>query len=252
MLNKQVMLSRHGVGHAGALLGLRFVFNWTRDVVMQAREAAMARWAERRPAPLSVEPSAPPIVSPPLRTPVHARAKPHPQPAQEAVIPLEGVHGIARLGDHTVMLSDGLHGPVLDLSPDQLQLGLRVFQLSLQYVAEHLPQVPIVLVYLPSELSCYQLVGESVVSERYTHAGRVVVPARMVKERSDHIAAQVFATAAQYGIECFDARPVLRQTASRYMIHGPHDWLHLNRRGQEALAAGIVRFLRERGYEDHL
>jgi hypothetical protein len=166
------------------------------------------------------------------------------------------------VADAEVALPSPLPGPSLELAEADIALALRILELSLRHLAAALPGARLVLVYIPSPLSTYALVGDASVAlpeelSRYVPAGfpsaerlragevRDLHPASSVAERSDRLYAGVEAICARNAIELLDARPELRRAARLELVHGPRDWRHLNRRGYEALAAAVVRVLRE-------
>jgi len=148
----------------------------------------------------------------------------------------------ARIGGRIVALPDGLQAPPLQLSDDEIALGVEVFGRALSTLHDLFPDAPLQVAYVPSPLSCYRLVGEQVVAERYGGGGYAADVAR-IRAVSRALAASVAAVAAANGAEFVDAGPAARARAEREVVHGPRDWEHFNRAGQEALADAIVRGL---------
>lgn len=98
-----------------------------------------------------------------------------------------------------------------------------------------------VVVYLPSPPVCYE--AESPLRVVWEGDEMTVDPAEL-NRRSDTLAAQVAAIAAELGLEFLDARPAMRQAALRDVIHGPTDWTHYNEIGYTALGDFVADFLK--------
>lgn len=144
----------------------------------------------------------------------------------------------ARVGGAVVPLPDGLQGPALELDDEQTATALWVLEQSLARLRRAWPGARVAIVYVPSPLACYALASAEVVAE--VGAGgrdaRRVYPAAEVAARSDALAARVAAIARAGGLGFVDARPFVRAASAERIVHGPRDWKHLNRDGQEALA----------------
>ena len=148
-----------------------------------------------------------------------------------------------RVGNKTEMLPDGLAGPGLGTSDEDVARGTFVFAQSLQYLHEHVPTVPMTVVYIPSPLTMYQVVSPTVSAQ--TQEGTGVFSSALISEWSDKICAQVKAASKDVGAGFIDVRPELRLAAAHAVIDGPKDWNHLNKLGQEALADAILKHARE-------
>jgi hypothetical protein len=141
-------------------------------------------------------------------------------------------------------------------------LALAILEASLRELSAGLPRSRLALVYLPSVLASYELVGDAGVarppeisrglpsdlpSASRLRAGpvREIWSAAELSRRSDRLLAGVAAICARNGIELVDARAALRRASAQRPVHGPRDWSHPNRRGYEALAAAIAASARD-------
>lgn len=151
-----------------------------------------------------------------------------------------GEVNVASIAGKDVALPDRLQSPPLQLDADELERGVLLLKASLALLAEHLKPTPVVVVYVPAPLSCYELIS-SEVSTYY--GGAALYPANQVDERSDELYAKVARAADELGLNIIDTRPALRAAAAQQEVHGPRDWDHLNKVGYEALAAAVAEGL---------
>ena len=145
----------------------------------------------------------------------------------------------ATIAGREVPLPDRLQAPALPLSEADLAAGLEVFDQALAYLRERFPQVPVIVVYLPSPLSSYQITSSEVSvqvepgqAERYSRDA--------LASHSDQICRFVADSASAHGAGFIDTRRTLWPLAEQEPIHGPRDWKHFNKRGQEALVEAIL------------
>lgn len=135
-----------------------------------------------------------------------------------------------------------LQGPDTGLGEAETQGGLFVMRLSLEALRRAFPDARVVVVYIPSPLSCYRLLGPADTEDQ--GALRRVPPA-LIARRSDLIARGVETAARELGMEFLDTRPSVREAAARLLVHGPFDWRHFNRHGYAAMTRPVIRLLRE-------
>ena len=146
-------------------------------------------------------------------------------------------------------------GPALELTEEELAFSLSMLDGSLRWVKQRFQGASVTLVYIPSPLSSYRLLGLDVFAQSYESRGdrEDVLDGRMslnargygfnvldVRTRSDAIRERVQGMAAKRGIDFIDATSALRDAASSELIHGPIDGNHLNRRGYEVLGELLV------------
>jgi hypothetical protein len=140
-----------------------------------------------------------------------------------------------RIGDRTEPVSGPLQSPSLELSPAETAGALLISERALVRLRAFFPDADIVTVYLPSPLTAYEPASDQVVIQTY-HKGPARWPAAAVAARSDVLCRHLRDIAVRTGVGFLDTRVALRAAARVQAIHGPRDWKHLNRHGQEVLA----------------
>lgn len=145
---------------------------------------------------------------------------------------------VARIAGQSTPLARGMNAPALELTEDELGLALKVFERALLFCRGLYPEAEMVVVYVPSPLSCYELEGDEVSIRSYL--GRwPVQPARRVQERSREIRARVRAIASAAHLGFVDPTDALQALARTTAIHGPGDWGHFNEKGYRCLSEEI-------------
>jgi len=145
----------------------------------------------------------------------------------------------ALVGGREVSLPNTLQSPALELTPEEIKRALYVFEQSAAYLKDFFKDTRIIVIYVPSPLSCYDLISDSVDIQRHKQGPSIFARA-LVGERSDFIASRVQAVAQEYGLKFIDTRKALRDAAKKAFIHGPKDWKHLNQKGYEAFSEAVV------------
>jgi hypothetical protein len=141
-------------------------------------------------------------------------------------------------------LPGSLQGPGLDLNEQSIATAFDVFEVSLGWLQQAMPNVKITIVHLPSVLSTYNLVGPNVTVETFDKS-TVVRRASDVDFRSDDICRRLRHIVLNSGADFFDARPVMRALGEQEIIHGPRDWTHFNRAGYTRLGEAVAATLNE-------
>ena len=139
-----------------------------------------------------------------------------------------------------------LEGPALDLSDKEIELGIYVFEQSLRYLKEYFYNSKLAVVYIPSPMASYNLTSNqvSITQMRGMPAGgKRVFEMAKVAENSNNIAAKISEIALSADVHFIDSRGKLREESEFKPIHGPVDWLHLNKAGYTALADVIVEHI---------
>jgi hypothetical protein len=143
-----------------------------------------------------------------------------------------------------VALPDGLQSPSLDLTDEEIAEGIVVLDHALRFLRERYPNVPVAVIYVPAPLSCYSLTSPRVSIQVQSRGDRATIYDRsLVESRSDAICESVERISERAGASFADARPSIRAAATKVPVHGPRDWKHLNRRGQEALTDAVMGVL---------
>ena len=161
------------------------------------------------------------------------KAEPKPPPGR--VFPVT----VARIADHDAPLAPLMNGPALDLTEVEIGLGLRVFERALGFGRAFYAGVAMTVVYVPSPLTCYQLVGNEVTARSdlrrpSTH------PVAWVQERSREIRRRIGAISRDTGADFVEPTDAIRALAAEVPIHGPGDWKHFNELGYRRLADVIT------------
>ena len=142
-----------------------------------------------------------------------------------------------------VALPDGLQAPPLELSAEELELALWADAQAFALLRERFRGVRTLVAYLPAPLSVYRLTSPEVEVQVQRGEGPSRFPARALAEVSDLVCRRIHAITLGGDGEFVDLRPALRAAALEQPIHGPRDWKHLNRIGQERLAGALAEAL---------
>ena len=144
----------------------------------------------------------------------------------------------------STMIPGGLQAPGMGLDRQQTEIAFLAMAKSLARLKQAFPASQVVVVYVPSVMEVYALGAEQVsvfsslpregqyVQERFAAADLVA--------RSAEVAARVAAEARAQGLPFIDTRQDLRAAGARHILHGPKDWLHLNRLNYEMFARSIA------------
>jgi hypothetical protein len=146
----------------------------------------------------------------------------------------------ARIGGEDSELPDGLQAAPLELSAEELELALWAHAQAFALLRERFPGARSLVVYVPAPLSTYRLSSREVEIQVQRGDG----PSRFSRDAlaalSDRVCRRLEAITLAGEGEFLDARPPLWEAADRQPIHGPRDWKHLNRLGQERLAEAVA------------
>jgi hypothetical protein len=149
----------------------------------------------------------------------------------------------ARIAGAAQALPDGLQGPPLELSADELELALWADAQAFALLRERFRGVRAVVAYLPAPLSTYRLTSAEVDLQVQRGEGPSRFPTSALAERSDLVCRRIQAITLAGDGEFVDLRPSLWAAALEQPIHGPRDWKHLNRIGQQQLASAVAEAL---------
>lgn len=147
-----------------------------------------------------------------------------------------------RVGAEEVKVPLALQGPAMELNEEETRLAVYVLERSLAYLARAWPAASLHVIYIPSPLSSYPILSETVRVQTY-HDRRDTFPAAAIPPRSRELCGMVADAARRSGVSFLDASGYIWDLASRQTAHGPLDWKHLNREGQEALARAAATAL---------
>jgi hypothetical protein len=97
---------------------------------------------------------------------------------------------------------------------------------------------------VPSPLTIYRHAEDDVSFCSFFSSG--LVPRALSERHHDLMRDMVARISADQRVDFVDATPALREAARAGVIHGPHDWDHLNRIGYETLGTLVAAHLQER------
>lgn len=146
------------------------------------------------------------------------------------------------VGDRTIE-TPSLQGAAPGLSEESMRLGMDVFAHSLAWLRKRFAGIPITMVYVPSPLTIYRHAGDDVSYCSFFKSG--LAPRTLSDQHHDLMRDRVAKISAEQHVGFVDATPVLRDAARTSVIHGPHDWDHLNRIGYEALGTLVATHLQD-------
>ncbi len=163
--------------------------------------------------------------------------------APDNISPGPGKVNRIRIAGQEIDIPDGLQSPALELTPGEINLTVYMFEQSLKYMREHFHGIPVTVVYLPSVLSCYEVVSPYVSIQIYDQGRETNYKSYLVQQRSEKIATMIRTISEKEGAGFIDARPTLRALGRKQIFHGPKDWKHYNKDGYTALAEVIHKNL---------
>lgn len=145
-------------------------------------------------------------------------------------------------GGRTYRFARNAQGPALELEEGELVYNFRVLRHALAWIQRRFEGSSITLVYLPSQLACYEVVSPEV------HARTCLerpgdFPSESIAPRSEELRRRARAVAEGLGIAFLDTTPGLQAAAREQLIHGPRDGKHLNRAGYTALGRILAEAL---------
>lgn len=165
---------------------------------------------------------------------------------REQVIPFkEGNINRSIVDSKEINMPDGLHSPSMELSSNEIHLGVYILRQSLSYMLSQFPGIKVSMVYIPSVLTCYDMSSPYASFQPYDKGRETVVKSELIFLQSDKIFSMVKTVAQDLGVQIFDTRPALRKVAKSKIIHGPKDWKHLNKLGYHVMSDAIIT-MRER------
>lgn len=137
-------------------------------------------------------------------------------------------------------LPDNLQGPAMDLSPMQLQNSVDTLDLSLAYARQYFQHSKLVVVYIPSVISTYDVSGAQV-SVQNLLDDNTLFDVAASQTRSAWIRQQVKQICEHQNVRFLDVTTDLQAAAKQEMMHGPQDWNHLGKKGYQVLGESVVR-----------
>jgi hypothetical protein len=133
-----------------------------------------------------------------------------------------------------------LQSPALELTRAEIERGTLVYERSLVFLQKLLPGTPILVVYVPSPLSSYRLLGPEVSNQQYVADAATHYPRARVFEYSNAICELIRSATIDHGAGFLDLRTAIRAASARAFVHGPRDFKHFNRKGMEVLGQAVA------------
>ena len=153
-----------------------------------------------------------------------------------------GATNRAQISGKFAALPDNLQGPAMDLSERETRLGLQVTGRALAWLEKFFPGAEIVVVYLPSPLESYELVGKMVSTQSYV-SGNNLQPVDYVRRRGRELCSLLANMAFEAGYAFVDIGGPFREASQENFLHGPRDWKHPNRMGYTVLGREVAKAL---------
>ena len=145
---------------------------------------------------------------------------------------------IALVGSEKWVFSNKNFRPPIELTEDQIKLGIYVFEQSLLYASEFFKGSKIDIVYLPSVTSSYNLLtltesGLGLMKSNYSYLSKI-------KEGEIFLVQEVKKIAEKYGFGFIDVRQDVRSASKSQIIHGMVDQNHFNKVGYHVFSDSII------------
>jgi len=147
---------------------------------------------------------------------------------------------IALVGSEKWVFSNKNFRPPIELTDDDIKLGIYVFEQSLLYASEFFKGSKIDIVYLPSVTSSYNLLtikesglGLSLLKSNSSYLSKI-------KESEIFLVQEVKKIAKKYGFGFIDVRQDVRSASKSQIIHGMVDQNHFNKVGYHVFSDSII------------
>ena len=157
----------------------------------------------------------------------------------EPIVPPGTVNKALVRGEVT-HLPDRLQSAPVELDDEQIRKGVAILRESLGLLAEGFAPAPVTVVYIPSPLGSYWLVGNQVST---FYGGERQYPTQRQLDCDKALFKAVREACASLDFPCVDTRQTLRQASQDQFVHGPRDWDHFNKAGYHALAKAVATAL---------
>jgi len=147
---------------------------------------------------------------------------------------------LVEIGGSPFELPVKLQSPAMELTPMELNRAVLVYERSLTFLRKLLPDAPVLVVYLPSILASYRLLGSEVSIQQYIEGRPSHYPTSRVAEDSNRICLMIRAVSSSHGAGFLDLCPAIRLASAAAVVHGPRDFKHFNRQGMEVLGKAVA------------
>lgn len=152
----------------------------------------------------------------------------------------EGRPNLVEVAGRQVSLPPDLQSPALELTDLERNQAVLVFSRSLAFMKKLFPAARVLVVYVPSPLSSYKLVGPEISAQPYMEGRAVHFPTERVAQTSDAICDLIRAASIVQAAGFVDLRPAIRAASALKLVHGPRDFKHFNRAGMTVLGTTVA------------
>ena len=156
----------------------------------------------------------------------------------EKSIPKKASKNTALISDREIDLGSS-EGPALHLSKYETDIALEISKQSFQIIKNYFNDSIVVIVYLPSSLSIYSFINDSVHPTTFCLDGKkrdTNFSHVDVIKRNNYLRRRVKSIAETLQIEFIDTTKQFKEFGKSTVLHGPRDPIHLNRNEYEKLA----------------
>jgi hypothetical protein len=134
-----------------------------------------------------------------------------------------------------------LQAPGMELTSEETDLAFYAAQFALGELVASFPDTEVCLLRVPSPANLYEFRKEPVSVQGLRAISNF--PSAEIRARSEAVEVRLREIADRLDARFVDALLPLREAARTELIHGPRDWMHLNRRGQTVLGEVAVQCL---------
>lgn len=146
----------------------------------------------------------------------------------------------AQIAGQTVALPGNLQGPAMELGEAELEEALSQFGQALQANRQRWSDIPLLVVYIPSVLSCYELTGPLAEAQNFLGDDTVKASVDSLRDRHSYVRESIERHVTGMQLEFLDASAALQAGCALEALHGPKDWNHLNVRGYRLLSQWLI------------
>ena len=147
---------------------------------------------------------------------------------------------IALVGSEKWVFSNKNFRPPIELTDDDIKLGIYVFEQSLLYASEFFKGSKIDIVFLPSVTSSYHLLtledsgsGLNRLESNYSYLAKI-------KKSGIFLLNEIKKIAEKHGFGFIDVGPDVRSASKSQIIHGMVDQNHFNKTGYHVFSDSII------------
>ena len=153
-------------------------------------------------------------------------------------------NNIIVINNEYYLLRSNLQGPALELSSEDLRIAVKVFDYCIEYIKKLFPESEISIVFVPSVLSCYNLVTDVSIQTYFDDSTEIYSKEYFIS-RNNYINRTIKNIAKNHNINFID--PTNKIRLSNNILHGPEDQSHFNKEGYTLLADYISEKIIDNG-----